>query len=167
MPQFDVSTFTSQLFWLAVCWVMVFLYLWKFLVPKMSAKLAEREHKIKSILAEASNFDVQTELMLLKYDEQMNRFKQLQNERLQQVSNFIQHSKEDLEADLKQAIAANTTQLETDLSSEQKKLLKQLPSELANVLAQFIQKQLPESADVDETIKALLSKELKKIERHD
>lgn len=167
MPQLDVSTFSSQLFWLAICWGMVFLYLWKFLVPKMSSKLAERERKIKNILAEAKNFDAQTEIMLVKYDELLNRVKQQQQERLQQASSFIQNSKEDLESDLKQAINAEVQKLEDELSVSQHKILKQVPAELESVLAQFIQKQLPESKDVDETLKAMLTKELKKIESHD
>jgi F-type H+-transporting ATPase subunit b len=167
MPQLDVSTFSSQLFWLAICWGMVFLYLWKFLVPKMTSKLAEREQKINSILVEAKNFDAQTEIMFRKYDEQLNRVKQQQQERLQQVSSFIQNSKEDLETDLKQSITAEIKKLEDELNASKHKILKQVPAELESVLAQFIQKQLPESADVDKTLKAMLTKELKKIESHD
>lgn len=167
MPQLDVSTFSSQLFWLAICWGMVFLYLWKFLVPKMTSKLAEREQKINSILVEAKNFDAQTEIMFGKYDDQLNRVKQQQQERLQQVSSFIQSSKEDLEADLKQSINAEIKKLEDELNASKHKILKQVPAELESVLAQFIQKQLPESADVDKTLKAMLTKELKKIESHD
>jgi F-type H+-transporting ATPase subunit b len=152
MPQFDVSTFSSQLFWLAICWGIVFIYLWKFLVPKMSSKLTERERKIKSILAEATHFDVQTEIMLVKHDELLNRVKQQQQERLQQVSSFIQNSKEELE---------------DELNTSQNKILKQVPAELENVLVQVIKRQLPESVYADGKLKTMLSKELKKLEGHD
>jgi F-type H+-transporting ATPase subunit b len=167
MPQFDVSTFSSQLFWLATCWVIVFVYLWKFLVPKMSSKLAERERKIGNILKEATNYDAQTEIMLLKYDEQLNRFKEQQNERLQKVSTFIQNSKDELEADLKQALNAEAKKLEADLHSAKLSILKQVPGELEGVLTHFIKSQLSESVFVEEKLKSILEEELLKAARHD
>jgi F-type H+-transporting ATPase subunit b len=167
MPQFDVSTFSSQLFWLATCWVILFVYLWKFLVPKMSSKLAERERKIGNILKEATNYDTQTEIMLLKYEEQLNRFKQMQNERLQQVAIFIQNSKDELEADLKQALNAEAKKLEVDLHSAKLSILKHVPGELEGVLTQFINSQLSESVLVEEKLKSMLEEELLKAARHD
>lgn len=167
MPQFDVSTFSSQLFWLAVCWGIVFIYLWKFLTPKMSGKLSEREKRIQDLLGEAANFDLKTEEMLKEYDGRVGSFKLLQNERFLQVSTFIQSSKEDLEADLKQNMVVEVKNLEVELDAFQKKILKQLPSEFEVVLAQFIKQQLPEGVYVDENLKALLSKELKRLDGHD
>lgn len=166
MPQFEISTFSSQLFWFFVCWGIVFLYLWKFLVPRMSAKLSEREQKIKSILAEATSFDLQTEMMLIRYNEQLNHIKQKQKAKLQQTTEFIQKSKEDLESDLKQGLESKVLKLEATLKKSQDELLKRLPVELESVLTEFVQQQVPfelEGADIGK----LLNLEIKKLKHHD
>lgn len=166
MPQFEISTFSSQLFWFFVCWGILFVYLWKFLVPRMSAKLSERERKIKNILAEATSFDLQTEMMLLKHDDKLNRFKQKQKEKLQKTSEFIQKSKEDLESDLKQGLDTEMLTLEVKLKESQGKLLKNLPAELESVLTAFAQQQLPFALDGD-GISKVLNAEIKKLKHHD
>ncbi len=166
MPQFEISTFSSQLFWFFVCWGIVFVYLWKILVPRMSAKLSDRERKIKSILAEATSFDLQTETMLLKYDDKLNHFKQKQKAKLQQTTEFIQKSKEDLESDLKQGLDAEILKLEATLKKSQADLLKSLPAKLESVLTEFAQQQVPFKLDGD-GISKMLNVEIKKLKHHD
>jgi F-type H+-transporting ATPase subunit b len=166
MPQFEISTFSSQLFWFFICWGIVFVYLWKFLVPRMSAKLSERERKIESILAEAKNFDHQTEMMLLQYNDKLNHFKQKQKAKLQQTTEFIQKSKEDLESDLKQDLDAQMLALEVKLQKSQDAVLKKLPLELESVLTEFAQQQVPFKVDGD-SIGNLLKVEIKKLKHHD
>lgn len=166
MPQFEISTFSSQLFWFFVCWGIVFVYLWKFLVPRMSAKLSEREQKIKSILSEATSFDLQTEMMLLNYDDQLNHFKQKQKAKLQQTTEFIQKSKEDLKSDLKQGLDAEVLKLEAKLELSQEELFKKLPLELESVLTAFAEQQVPFKLDGADMGK-LLKVEIKKLQHHD
>ncbi|MDP3936089.1 MAG: hypothetical protein Q8Q56_03795 [Alphaproteobacteria bacterium] len=166
MPQFEISTFSSQLFWFFLCWGILFLYLWKFLVPRMSAKLTEREHKIKSILAEATSFEVRTEMMLLKYDDKMNHFKQKQKAKLLQTTEFIEKSKEDLESGLKHGLDTEMLKLEAKLKKSHEELLKSLPSELESVLTVFAQQQIPFKLE-GEGINKLLNAEVKKLKNHD
>jgi F-type H+-transporting ATPase subunit b len=167
MPQFEISTFSSQLFWFFTCWGILFIYLWKFLVPRMTAKLSDREHKIKSILAEASNFESQTVNMLSKYEDELNRFKQVQKARLQQVTAFIQKSKEDLEGDLKKDLHAAVDKLEEKLKKSQQKLLQEVPIQLESVLTEFAKQQLPFKLDNESTIHEMLKQEIKKLDHHD
>ncbi len=167
MPQFEISTFSSQLFWFFICWGILFVYLWKILVPKMSRKLSDREQKIKSILDEASNFEAQSATMLLKYEGQLNSFKQLQKAKLLQVSEFIQKSKEDLEFDLKKDLHIAVDILEKKLKKTGKELLQGVPDQLDSVLTEFAKQQLPFKLDNEISIKEMLTQEIKKLDRHD
>jgi F-type H+-transporting ATPase subunit b len=167
MPQFEISTFSSQLFWFFICWGILFVYLWKILVPKMSRKLSDREQKIKSILDEASNFEAQSATMLLKYEGQLNSFKQLQKAKLLQVSEFIQKSKEDLEFDLKKDLHIAVDILEKKLKKTGKELLQGVPDQLDSVLTEFAKQQLPFKLDNEISIKEMLTQEVKKLDRHD
>lgn len=167
MPQFEISTFSSQLFWFFICWGILFIYLWKFLVPKMSTKLSDRERKIKSILEQASNFEHQSTAMLLKYENELTTFKQEQKARLLQVFEFIHKNKEDLEVCLKKDLDSAVEQLEENLKASQKELLKDAPDHLEFILSEFAKQQLPLKLDNKLSIKDMLAKELKKLDHHD
>ena len=47
MPQFDSTFFLSQLFWLSVCFLTVFLILWKKALPQLASIFKERSLKIQ------------------------------------------------------------------------------------------------------------------------
>jgi F-type H+-transporting ATPase subunit b len=166
MPQFEISTFSSQLFWFFVCWGIVFVYLWKFLVPRMSAKLSERERKIHSILEEATRFDHQAGMMILQYDDKLKHLKQMQKAKLQQTTEFVQKSKENLEFDLKQELDAQLLKLEANLKKSQEKMLKSLPTELEGVLTEFAQHQVPFTMD-GQGINTLINVAAKRLKHHD
>jgi F-type H+-transporting ATPase subunit b len=49
LPQFDLSTFPSQIFWIAIVFPLVYLFVSKILVPKMEHIFSEREFHIEGI----------------------------------------------------------------------------------------------------------------------
>ncbi len=53
MPQLDVTTFSSQIFWLAVTFIALFLTIWRVSVPKISDTLEARQKRIDDNLARA------------------------------------------------------------------------------------------------------------------
>ena len=46
MPQLDTSTFTSQLFWLVVCFFSMMFIMSKFIIPKIADIMEQRQRKI-------------------------------------------------------------------------------------------------------------------------
>ena len=53
MPQFDTSTFVSQIFWLVVSFAVVFVFVWRIVLPRIAATLENRQRKIGDDLARA------------------------------------------------------------------------------------------------------------------
>ena len=53
MPQLDVTTFSSQIFWLVVSFVALFLIMLRVRVPKISDALEARQKRIDDNLARA------------------------------------------------------------------------------------------------------------------
>ena len=53
MPQLDVTTFSSQIFWLVVTFIALFLTIWRVSVPKISDTLEARQKRIDDNLARA------------------------------------------------------------------------------------------------------------------
>jgi F-type H+-transporting ATPase subunit b len=53
MPQLDVSTFGTQLFWLTLCFVVLYLLMWRVALPRVADLLQERQERIDDDLRRA------------------------------------------------------------------------------------------------------------------
>lgn len=68
MPQLDVSTFSSQLFWLGVCFLALYVILSYLAIPKITRVLEAREEAIEEKLNKASLYREQAEGLLADYE---------------------------------------------------------------------------------------------------
>ncbi len=69
MPQLDTSTFSSQLFWLGVCFLVLYLILSYLVVPKIARVLQTREDTLEEKINKASSYREQAESLLREYEE--------------------------------------------------------------------------------------------------
>lgn len=53
LPQLDTSTFSSQIFWLAVSFAVLFILMWKVALPRVTDVVDSREQKIRADLERA------------------------------------------------------------------------------------------------------------------
>ena len=68
MPQLDTSTFASQLFWLVVCFFILYLILSYIAVPKIARVLEGRGETIEAQINKASSYREQAEYLLADYE---------------------------------------------------------------------------------------------------
>ena len=68
MPQLDPKFWASQTFWLILVFVILYISLSKFYLPKIKSNLDNRENKIKEDLENANKFKEQSEAKLKEYD---------------------------------------------------------------------------------------------------
>ena len=71
MPQLDPSSYASQVFWLVVTFVILYLLMWKVALPRVSALLRERQERIDDDLEKASRIKAEAEEVLRAYDAAM------------------------------------------------------------------------------------------------
>ena len=69
MPQLDPSTFGSQLFWLAVSFVTLYVVLSVLVLPRIGATMAKRSEQLDGDLAEAEALRARAEAALEAYEE--------------------------------------------------------------------------------------------------
>ena len=67
MPQLDPKYWASQAFWLILVFVILYISLSKFYLPKIKSNLDNRENKIKEDLENANKFKEQSETKLKEY----------------------------------------------------------------------------------------------------
>ncbi|MDD9878643.1 MAG: F0F1 ATP synthase subunit B' [Magnetovibrio sp.] len=68
MPQLDITTFSSQIFWLAVTFIALFLVMWRVAVPKIADSLEARQKRISDNLARAEEVKTEAEAAIEAYE---------------------------------------------------------------------------------------------------
>ena len=72
LPQMDITTFPSQLFWLIITFAILYIFMWRVVIPKLSTTIEERKDKISNDINEAEKFNSEATSILEKYEEQMS-----------------------------------------------------------------------------------------------
>jgi len=68
MPQLDFSTFPSQLFWLAVIFVLLYLLMSWVALPRVSAMIVARRARIEGDLERATQMKAEAEAVMAAYE---------------------------------------------------------------------------------------------------
>lgn len=68
MPQLDPAVFATQIFWLAVTFVLLYLILWKAALPKVSDMLEARQYRIDDDLERAAALKEKAATVLAEYE---------------------------------------------------------------------------------------------------
>lgn len=68
LPQLDVSTWPGQLFWLAVTFTVLFMMLWKIVLPRIRNAIEERRDRIADDLDTAADFKQKADDSAAEYE---------------------------------------------------------------------------------------------------
>jgi F-type H+-transporting ATPase subunit b len=71
MPQLDPSFYPSQLFWLALSFIALYLILWRVALPKIASVLSARQERIDDDLEKAAALKQSAEKALAEYEKAM------------------------------------------------------------------------------------------------
>jgi F-type H+-transporting ATPase subunit b len=67
-PPFQKETFPSQLFWLVICFIALYLMVSRLALPRVGAILESRKNRIANDLAEASRFKSEADQAIAAYE---------------------------------------------------------------------------------------------------
>jgi len=68
MPQLDITTYSTQIFWLVMTFGALFLVMWRIAVPRISDALEARQKRIDDNLAKAAEFKKDAEAAIAAYE---------------------------------------------------------------------------------------------------
>lgn len=68
LPQLDVSTWPGQLFWLAVSFTVLFMMMWKVVLPRLRNAIEERRDRIADDLDTAADFKQKADESAAEYE---------------------------------------------------------------------------------------------------
>jgi len=90
MPQLDVSTFSSQLFWLGICFLALYGILSTVALPKITHLFETREEALEKKINKASLYREQAENLLADYDKALSQARLEAQERYRTLSRSIE-----------------------------------------------------------------------------
>ena len=108
MPQLDPKYWASQAFWLILVFVILYISLSKFYLPKIKSNLDNRENKIKEDLENANKFKDQSEAKLKEYglilDKAKKEVNKIHFDSKTALDKDIQSKKEEIEKEIEKEI---------------------------------------------------------------
>ena len=115
MPQLDPKYWASQAFWLILVFVILYISLSKFYLPKIKSNLDNRENKIKEDLENANKFKEQSEAKLKEYGLILDRAKK-------EVNKIHLDSKTALDKDIQLKKEVIEKEIEKEILKAQKEI---------------------------------------------
>jgi F-type H+-transporting ATPase subunit b len=135
LPQLDVTQFPSQLFWLAITGITLYILLSKFALPRIENMKRERDHFVHDHLRQAADVRRQAEDAKINYDVALRQAETKAKDVLTDTTTALRQKHDQALQDAMQKIQTETDAVEARLSTEKQKIMQsidQRADELAN-----------------------------------
>jgi F-type H+-transporting ATPase subunit b len=122
MPQFDTSTFISQIFWLAICLGMVIFCYVRIFIPKFNQTIEKRLSKISSDVEQAERMQEQAALLLEKSQKKIEDAQRAVEEHLKQTLSDLESKKKLQLTHIEDELASSLKAMEKSFERQQLQL---------------------------------------------
>ena len=111
MPQFDINTYYSQIFWLVFTFSLLYIFVCKFIVPKIEKVLNNRQSNIQDNITKADDLALKVEKLNKYYNEEVAKISteidKLKKEKIASLETEFSIKKNNLEQNLQKLINQN------------------------------------------------------------
>ena len=126
MPQLNPEFFVSQLFWLAVFFSFLIIFLWRISLPRIATVLEKRHNKINENLSNAKELQEQAKVIEKNINLQINNAKQKTDEQIKKTISSLQD-------EVSSKLNTIDRELEEKISNSEKKIIKNRDSQMKNI----------------------------------
>ena len=151
LPQMDISTFPSQIFWLVVTFSILYIFMWKFVIPKLRIIIEERRDKISNDVNEAEKLKSEAEEILNKYESEISSSNQdaqkIITEARNQSDEYIDKVKKENEAKITSMIEDSNMKIKEQEKKSKSEIEKATLETIKSISAKFIDK-IPSDDDI-------------------
>jgi F-type H+-transporting ATPase subunit b len=126
LPQLDVSTFPSQIFWLIICFSVLYYLLSRRALPRVSEILEARQDRIAADLDQAQRLRRDAEVALAAYEEAMAKAQDRAQSLLAETQNRLQAEAAARQAELDQQLARQLAEAEGRIAASRDRALAEL-----------------------------------------
>ena len=164
MPQLEITTYPSQIFWLVVSFLILYLIMSRIIIPRISSVIKSRESEIKNNIHISEQMYKDTEIINNEYEETKknieNEARGIINHLKETTSKKINNSTELLKKRLEQKLEKN----EQEIINNKKKVLKEIKKISLNLSEEILKKLSNKKKLKKNTLKHLIKKNLKEVD---
>ena len=130
MPQLNPEFFISQLFWLAVFFTFLLVFLWKVSLPRISKVINKRQNKIDENLSSAKELQEEAQEIEKKINTQINKAKQETDERIKSTIISLQDN-------ISSQLLSLDKELNDKITKSEKEILQSKDDQMKNINKQI------------------------------
>ena len=164
MPQLEITTYPSQIFWLVISFLLLYLIMSRIIIPRISSVIKSRETEIKNNIHISEQMYKDTEIINDEYEETKknieNEARQIINHLKETTNKKITKSTELLKKRLEQKLEKN----EQEIINKKKKALKEINKISLNLSEEIFKKLSNKKKIKKNTLKHLIKKNLKEVD---
>jgi F-type H+-transporting ATPase subunit b len=169
LPQFNTETFASQIFWLAIAFVILYFYFSRKALPALSSVMDERRMTIRKDLEQADQLSADVENTRLAYEAAMAKAHEKASQAITDTESHMRDQSNKAFDDYREKSAAAVADLEAQAEAEKNRIkmdlaatAKELTSIIINKLSPLSVKESDIETAVSENMDAPSKTETKK-----
>ena len=140
MPQLEISTFPSQVFWLCVSFIVLYILLSNIIIPKISSVIKGRENEIKNNINNSEKLYMETE----KINNEFEKIKKETEDQARSIINSLKESTNKKIAEnnelLKKNLEEKLEKNELEINAKKKSALKDINKITLDISQEIIKK---------------------------
>lgn len=145
MPQLDIATYSSQIFWLIICLGFLYICLRYIFVPRLESSIRNRQRRIEKMLLEAEKMQAEAEGLNKQYLENIQKtHREAAVIQKNALAEFNQKCKLQLE-ELAKKNEENFVSIFHDIDKARKELMAKVDSASDSLLEQYVAKAFEEN----------------------
>ena len=147
MPQLDISKFPTQLIWLAICFVALYVVVAWLAIPRIGAVIEERQRRIDADLEKAAALKADAEAAMTAYEEAMSEARAGSRDLMRKAAEAIAREGEERQKVLGDKLAAQIKAGEDSIAATKRQALAEIESVAAGLAREVARKLTGVSAD--------------------
>ena len=155
MPQLDPSTFGSQLFWLAICFISLFIVLSVLILPRIASTLSTRRNRMQDDLEAAERLRDEAASALTSYEEALADARANAVKLAQQVRLDVQGDMDKQKAELDAQIDSRVGEAEARIAASRADAMSNIEDLAKSIVGEIVETVSGQSVD-DKSIEAAL-----------
>ncbi len=155
MPQFNPEFYTSQLFWLAVCFIALYVILSRVALPRIGEVLDERRAHIQRDLEEAGRMKSETEQALAAYEKALGEARGRAQGMAKDTRDRLIQAAEREKAEVEASIAAKMAETERRITDTKSKAMASVDDIAADTASAIVARLIGKDPQRDEVMRAL------------
>lgn len=157
MPQFDPSTYPTQLFWLALTFLVLYLMIWKVVLPRITDVRATRQRKIEDDLEKASELREEAEVARAQLEQTHAEAADDAQAIHREAAGVIAENRATRQAEVSERLIEETRAAEARIVDEKNQAIATVPDVAAEVIQAAVERLIGAEAAPEEIEAAIAS----------